>query len=358
MSPHPEIPEPSEELAADWAKKIIKLNKLTQESSFKKIAACVGSFVEGEFEGFIVSVTPITDGEYQFFFRSKGEDSSDLDLIDDIFGSDVEDTAETKMLSKYAQAAFEKTLLLLDIPNPKLYGIYLKKMKMRTFDSPPEFRLTVFKVWSKKIISYFKITKDTKLTEITKKIILFFDIIFPDYYIRYKKSKNENKYPILIDKKNDDTLHWLEVTTKIQKLVYCTHFQILTSLGRINDYPKDPEYWFEMVQIYEIMDLRNEANVFGNRALALNPTELTGLTELVEFYSEQKRFLDGLKYLKKSGEIILEKKQYKLALDIWKKVTNFESNVKENWLQLEKVYLAVGNESEAKKCREKIGRLK
>ncbi|MHA1211776.1 MAG: hypothetical protein ACTSSH_04870, partial [Candidatus Heimdallarchaeota archaeon] len=68
--------------------------------------------------------------------------------------------------------------------------------------------------------------------------------------------------------------------------------------------------------------------------------------------------IECIKYIKQSGLIFFDKKQYPMPLDIWKKVTNFEPFIKENWVNLEKVYLAMGNEAEAQECRERIEKLK
>ena len=355
MNSPPEIPEPSEELAIDWATKIIASNKLTDVSPLDVIATSVANHVGEEFPAFFVSARLIQDGEFIFQVRNKSDGPSDpLDWFKTLGEDEEEQTQETKMLGKYALVTYEKLLEILDIANPKSYKEHLKKLKMRTFDSPPDYKKSVIDFWAKKIIDYFELTDKTPLKVIIKKTLLFFDILYTGYCISYNKYKDERKYPVVIDKIGDDTLMWLDVTTKIRRSIYSVHFRILTNLGRIKDYPQDPEYWFELVLVYEKLGLKKEANVFGKRGLALNPTEMIGLTELVEFYSEQRRFLDGLKYLKKSGEIFLDRKQLKISLDIWKKVTNFEPHIKDNWINLEKVYLAMGNDLEAKKCREKI----
>ena len=358
MNSPPEIPEPSEELAIDWANKIIASNKLTDLSSLEVIATSVANHVGEEFPAFFVSARLIHEGEFIFQVRNKSDGPGDpLDWFKTLGEDEEEQSQETKMLGKYALVTYEKLLEILEITNPKSYKDHLKKLKMRTFESPPDYKKSVIDFWAKKIIDYFELTDKTPLKVIIKKTILFFDILYTGYCISYTKFKDERKYPVIIDKIGDDTLMWLDVTTKIRRSIYCVHFRILTTLGRIDDYPKDPEYWFELVLVYEKLGLKKEANVFGNRGLDLNPTEMIGLTELVEFYSEQRRFLDGLKYLKKSGEIFLERKQFKVSLDIWKKIINFEPHIKENWINLEKTYLAMGDDLEAKKCRDKIDAL-
>jgi len=227
MSQEPKIPEPSDELATDWVNKIISQNKLTDESSLEKISDSIADFVEKEFPEFKVTYTHVDQGVNGFRIRdAKAQIEDPLDWLLP-FEDTVDDSEEEKMLRKYISVTYSKLLTLLDIANPSKYSDYLKEWKLRAFKEPPKYRVSVFGFWAEKIIKYFNLTDTSNLTTIIKKTLTFFDVLFPDYSVNFLKYKDEAKFPIRIDRIDDDTLMWLSITTKIRRLVFSTHYHIL-----------------------------------------------------------------------------------------------------------------------------------
>ncbi|NHJ84999.1 MAG: tetratricopeptide repeat protein [Asgard group archaeon] len=357
MSSSNEIPEPSDEIITKWSNEIVSRNNLSDEFSYQKITDFIAKYVEEKFTQYYVTASFTELGEEGFKIREKGTPMDDpLDWFK--IAGEKELTEEEARVKEYTKLIYLKILSKLDMPNPAKYKEYLKELNLQSFIVPPDYRVSAFTVWADKIINYYKLTNTSSLETIIKKTIYFFDILFPDYSIYYTRYKDEVKYPVFIDKIDDDYLFWISVIDKIRKLIYCTHYQILKKFNRIRDYPKDPDFWFELVLVYEELGLKTEANGFGEMGIALNPRDLTLLTELATFYGEKKRFVDGLIYFKKSAELFFEQKQYAIALRISQNIVMVEPKNKDNWIFLEKTYLAMGNTTEAQRARDYYSKLK
>jgi len=355
MMSEPPIPEPSEEQKNEWAKKILESIEKRKFFSLENIVLAIQDYFETEFPNYRVYTIGLEHGDECLTVRKAPPPSSDP--MDDLFSAFTPDkeppTEDVLMMQKYVRATYLKILDLLEMDNPAKYTEIITKIGLRPFDKIPEYREQVFEFWSKKIIEYYKIKNDTPLEKIIKSIARFFNLLFQDYSFTYFIPKDAEYYPIAIDRMYESSNMWFMEIDKIRLMIYNIHYIILNKLKRFNDYSKDPNYWFYLVRLYEEMGLGKKADEFGTHGLSLDPKDLTGISELSIIYLEKKQFKKAMKYFKKSGQIMQEKKMYQQALDIWKKVAEFEPHDKSHWLVIADIYEKMGNSLEAKASREK-----
>lgn len=350
------IPEPSDELMTEWATRVIALSNIAKSKSLENIVYHVTRFFMEEFPDYRITTCNPDKGENSF--NVSKHDNTDADIMD-IFSDPSEEpaTEEEKMMVKYVRRTYLKILSMLQIDNPTKHTEILADIGLGPFDKEPNFREEAFKFWAKKISNYYKINKKTSVEDIINSVIRFFNLLFPNYYIYYSESSRQNQLPIYIKRKMEDTLLYLPETDKIRRIMYSTYYKILEELRRGKEYPKDPNFWFDLVLVYETLGQREKAKVFGEIGLALEIDDLFGLTELFTYYSENKRPAEGLKYVKKVGQYYKDKKDYKLAMNTWKTIARFEPHNKENWLILAEIHSEMGNDSEANACKEKAVKL-
>ncbi len=346
------IPEPSDELMNEWANRIISSNKIAKYRSLEDIVFHVARFFEEQFPDYRINTYNPDEGENSFnVFKYEKKDSDILDVF--LAPREEPATEEEKMLTKYVRRTYLQILSILKIDNPTKHSEILAEIGLRPFDKEPDFREQAFKFWSTKIIDYNKITKKSSLEDIINSVIRFFNLLFPKYYIYHSESSRQIQLPVYIKRKMEDTLMFVMETDRIRKIMYCTYYHILKDLVRIKDYPKDPNFWFDLVLVYETLGQREKAKEFGEFGLSLEIDDLFGLTELFTYYSENKRMAEGLKYVKRVGHYYKDKKDFKFALNTWKSIANFEPRNKENWLILAEIYSEMGNDLEAKACKDK-----
>ncbi|HUT80325.1 MAG TPA: hypothetical protein VMZ29_03905 [Candidatus Bathyarchaeia archaeon] len=351
-----EIPPPSKEQINDWAEKIITKFNLKDKPSIKNIILSIVDYFTEQFTNFRIEANDFENIENCFRISAITKVNGEDNILDWMLPKE-DDSEEAKRLKDYLKNTYKAIIVKLNVIDPAFYSRFLTNMNLNPFDKIPNFRDSVFNFWADKVIKHFNINNTTKLDDIIRKSLQFFNMLFLNYDVEYVIFKDENKYPVLIDRKNDDYFMWLDEIDKIKKMIFSTHYKILKKLNRISDYPKDPDFWFDLVFIYDQMAMFEEADEFGDMGLILNPKELGGLTELATYYAEKGRYFVGLKYFKRSGLILKEQKNYKLALNIFTKIVDLEPQVKENWSILAELHTKLGNETEAKNCRDKAAQL-
>jgi len=352
----PPIPPPSEEQKNEWAKIIIEDIDKRKFYSLENIVLDIQYYFETQFPKYRIDIYGLERGEECLIVRKAPPPGSDP--MDNLFASfepsKEPPTEDVLMMQKYVRETYLKILELLEMDNPKKYDEIIKEIGLRPFEKIPDFREQAFEFWSKKIIEYYKLKSDSSIELIIKSIARFFTLLFPEYSFSYFIPKSEEYYPIAIDKRNDDSLMWAVEIHRIRLMLYNIHYLILKKLKRIIDYSKDPNFWFYLVTIYEEMGLPNKADEFGAHGLSLEPKDITGLTELVTLYADKNQlYTRGLRYLKKSGLIMKEQKNYSQALQIWKRIAQFEPNDKNHWLVIADIYEEMGNSKEAAESRDK-----
>ncbi len=351
----PPIPEPSEEQKNEWAKKIIESINERKFYSLENVVSAIQNYFETQFPNYRVNTIGLELGDECLLVRKAPPPGSDP--MDDLFSAFIPDkeppTEDVLMMQKYVRASYLKILDLLEMDNPAQYSEIIAKIGLRPFEKIPEYREQAFEFWTKKVIEYYKIKSNTPLEKIIKSIARFFNLLFPDYSFAFFIPKDMEYYPIAIDRLYESSGMWFMEIHKIRLMIYNIHYIILKKLKRFNDYPKDPNYWFDLVVLYEEMGLKDKADEFGAHGLSLDPDDLTGLTELASLYIEKRDFRRGLRYIKKSGLIMKEKKMFQPALDIWKKIAEFEPHDKSHWLVIADIYEEMGNSTEAAVSREK-----
>ncbi|NHJ05554.1 MAG: hypothetical protein EAX90_12070 [Candidatus Heimdallarchaeota archaeon] len=351
---------PSKEQIMEWSNKIIKENRLTDSSMFNDIIMSITYFFEKIYKDY--RVAKITDEKSNVsFYVSKREEkiSKEDSMFDFLLGPDTSKpmNEKEKLVAKSISLTLSEILLKLDIINPDDYPRLLKDLGMNKLAKLPDFREETFDFWADKIINHFKLTSNSDVIFVQKKIILFFDLIFEKYSTHYRKFKDEKIFPVHIDRIDDDSLAWATEIAKIRNMIYSTYYLALSKLNRSTDFPKDPDFWFDLALIYETMGNSGKASEYGERGLSLNPTELGSLSNLALFYAEHNKFHQGLKYLKKLGEIFINKGFFKQSLSLWQRIVSSEPNVKDNWLKLALVLDKLGNASQAEQCRLRASQL-
>ncbi|MBN1329995.1 MAG: hypothetical protein JXA54_11030 [Candidatus Heimdallarchaeota archaeon] len=353
-----DIPQPSKEQVNEWVKNIIIKYNLQERLSIENIILSISYYFSEQFDNYRIEAFDFDNIENCFRISSKTKVDGEDNIIDWMLPKE-DNSEEANRLKEYLKATYRAILARLNIIDPANYSNFLTNMNINSFEKIPDYKDSVFNFWAEKIIKHFNIVESTTLDDILKKTIQFFNMLFVNYEIIYAINKKDvRKYPVYIDRKNGNFLMWFNEIDKIRKIIFSTHYKILKKLNRIKDYPKDPEFWFDLVIVYDQLGMFDEADNFGDMGLALNPKELGGLTELVTYYNEKGRYLVGLKYVKYSGHLIKEQKNYQLALNIFTKVVNVEPKVKENWVILADLYSKMGNEIEAKNCRNRAAQLK
>ncbi|HUU78061.1 MAG TPA: hypothetical protein VMX55_06910 [candidate division Zixibacteria bacterium] len=344
----------------NWAQEIISINKFNEETFIEDIVQKIADFFEKLYSEMRITISDIYEGEKCLRIgliekketkkQKKDEEDIDFDLFASLFDESIE-TEETKILTKHIQNTYRKIFSSLNKINPSEYANILEKINLKPVDKIPAYNEDIFISWSNKIISYFKLNKSTKLNTIIRNTIEFFDMMFPNYNIvYYSRFKDKNRFPVLIDKKYEDSLMWAVEIDEIRTYIFCVYKTILELLKREKEAPEDPSFWFDLTRIYEIMGQREKAHKYGEKGLLLNPKELDGLSMLMSYYIENRRIKDGLIYFKRMGHIYKEKNMLKQAIDIWDKVVQFEPSNKGAWRILANLYKQIGNEFEAQKC--------
>lgn len=345
----------------NWVKEIITINKFNEETSIEDIVQKIANFFENLYSEMKVSISDIYEGEKCLrigLIEKKGtkkrkkdeEEDAAFNIFTSLFDEPIE-TDETKILTKHIQNTYRKIFSILNKINPSEYANILEKNNLKTNDKVPAYNEDIFISWSNKIISYFKLNKSTKLNTIIRNTIEFFDIIFPNYNIvYYSRFKDKNRFPVLIDRKYEDSLMWAVEIDEIRNYIFGVYKTILELLKREKEAPEDPSFWFDLTRVYEIMGQREKAQKYGEKGLLLNPKELDGLSMLMSYYIENRRIKDGMIYFKRMGHIYKEKNMLRQAIDIWDKVVQFEPSNKGAWRILANLYKQTGNEIEAQKC--------
>jgi hypothetical protein len=351
----PPIPEPSEEQKREWAKKIIEIIDERKFYSLETVVNAIQNYFETQFPKYRIDTIGLEKGDECLVVRKAPPPGSDP--MDDLFAAFKPDkeppTEDVLMMQKYVRTCYLKILDLLEMDNPAKYSEIITKIGLRPFEKIPDFREQAFEFWSKKIIDYYKIKNDTPMEKIIKSIARFFNLLFQDYSFTYFVPKTKEYYPIAIDRKYESSgMYFMEID-KMRLMIYNINYIILKKLKRFNDYSKDPNYWFDLVRMFEEMGLGKKADEFGAHGLSLDPKELGGLTDLVTLYIEKKQFMRGMKYIKKSALIMKEKKMLQPALVTWKKIAEFEPHDKSHWLVIADIYEEMGNSLEAAVSRKK-----
>ena len=347
------FPEPSEDQLYEWAQEISAQIKKHNFDSYDYISHYTRDFFERKYSDYAVHMLADNYGESNLVVRkrAKGEDG----MFDMFLGvSDEPQTEDELSIEKIVKRTYVKVLELFHKENPANFTKKLKEMELKSFKKIPEPREQAFNYWVTKIMVHYKLRHDTPLEVIIRNIANFFNILFPDYSFTYFKPKNEKVYPITIDRKYESSGLWMLEIDSLLLMVYNVHIIILKRLKRLNESPEDPNFWFDLVRLHEKMGTVEEADEYGDRGLSLDPKDLNSISMLVTLYAEKKQFIRGLKYFKRSGLIFRDKNMLPQALDIWKRVTQFEPNNKENWLILADIYDRMGNSAEADRCRDRV----
>ena len=350
---------PTKEQIIEWSNKIIKENRLNDSTMFNDIITSVTYFFEKIYKEYHITQIFDENSSASFYVSEREESSAEDSMFDFLLGPDTSEpmTKKGKAIAESITSTLEEILLKLDIINPGEYPRILKELGMNQLVTIPNYKEDTFDFWVDKIISYFKITSKTNIVLVQKKVILFFDLIFEKYSAYYRKYKDERIFPVYIDRIDDDSLAWASEIARMRNMLYLTYYLALDKLKRTAELPKDPDFWFDIALTYETMGKSSKANEFGEKGLSLNPTELGSLSDLALFYAEHNRFQQGLKYLKKLGEVFIDKGFFQQSLGLWQRIVTSEPNIKENWLKLALVYEKLGDSIQANKCKTRASQL-
>ena len=321
----------------DWSKTIISSNKLTKESEFSDISYAIVDYYRDLLPNYNIFGNDVYRKNVNFSVRkkidkkkakepSKKKEEPDLSsLYDSLFSDMFESLSEDEeKLANKIRETFLTTISFLDKLHPINYPKILKKLGISEIIRTPKSEISNITAWSTKIIEYFKIKQNTPILTLIKNEMQFFDMLFPEYDVYYREYKNKITFPLAIDRRGDDSLAWATEIMRLRLNLFATHQTILEKLNRKNDYPKDSEYFFNLALIYEEMGLKDQANKYGEYGLSLPPRDTFGLSELITYYGDNKRFNDSLKYIKHIGNIYNKKGMKKLALQMWQLASRFD----------------------------------
>ncbi|NHJ40959.1 MAG: hypothetical protein FK731_13090 [Asgard group archaeon] len=328
-----EILNASSKQINDWSNEIVKSNKLSKESQFSDLSNAIVDYFRELLPNYNIYGNDVYGKNVNFSVRKKedkkkakvsSKEKDDIDLSG-YFSNFLEPLSEEE--EKLAIKIKETFLTVVDILG-KLHPInYTKKLKelgLIEYTKIPKSDSMLLAIWSKSIIDYFKLNTNTPILTLIKNVIQFFDMIFPGYDIYYQEYKDKIIFPLRIDKIGDDSLGWATEIMRIRLYLFATHQSILEKLNRKNDFPKDSEYFFNLALIYEEMGLKDQANKYGEYGISLPQRDTFGLSELITFYFDTKRFTDGLKYMKQLGNLYVKKGMKKPALQMWQMVSRFD----------------------------------
>jgi len=353
--------QPDKQQIDGWIDKILTTNNLSEASSFEDILSITQQFFSDNFTDFQIIASTDAYNNVSFYLKKQAISKSEADLIfDSLLGPDISQPMdeECTRLSKTIKITFEILLEKLSIVNPGDYPDVLSKMGLKQLTTVPSLTESIFLTYSEKIIDYYQLTPSTVSPIIAQKAIAFFNMLFHHYAIYYKEPVDSKQFPVRIERHDGNTLNWFTEVEKIERLLFCTYYQLLASLGRLFDYPLDSDFWFEVAYVYEALGDIEKADELGTIGLTyMTPTELQKLIEIAINYLENNEIQRGLKYLKKLGVIFIQKEFYKQALPLWQKITEYEPAIKDNWLSLAIVFEKLGENSQAKQCRSKAGNL-
>ncbi|NHJ84491.1 MAG: tetratricopeptide repeat protein [Asgard group archaeon] len=335
----------------DWAKELIDKKQLTSQTPIQNIAYAITDLIEPLITGYEIDARDADILDDPFYVKKaapKKADSDDNDLMGfSLFKPKEPMTEEAEKIALTLKKIFDEILGMLDIIHPKKYQQILQNLGLNSYSNVPPIKLNILNIWADKIIGFFKLSKQITLETIIRKEVIFYSALFTDYQVSFIEYKNKDKFPLYIKRKYGNDFAYLDEVEKLRGMFYLTHNALLEKLGRMNEKPIDPNYWFSLVLIYDSINLPNKADEVGDIALSLNPQELDELTIIVTHYLEKRMFARGLKYFKKSGELFLNRKQFTVAARTFENVTRMEPNVKQNWLNLAKAYKGLGDINKA-----------
>ncbi|MHA1125337.1 MAG: tetratricopeptide repeat protein [Candidatus Heimdallarchaeota archaeon] len=360
MADQTRVPKKDEKLAKEIMKKIVISGKLGETSTLEEVAVVLGDYVEDELTGYRADIFDPEIGENCISVRKKLEKKDDLDDLSDFFDMLKGDplTEDEQGITTTIRLAYSLLLKKYKILDPLAYEKILEKMGLQQLKIIPKYSQATYESWSSKIIEQFIITNSASLEKVTNSVIQFFQMLFPDYSVKYYNWKDKKKYPLLIDKKGDDSLMWVMEIGQLRTILFNTHYVLLNKLRRKKDYPSDPDFWFDLVILYDEIAQKEKAKEFGAYGLKLNPQEVGALSSVISHYVEKRQLKESLPYLKQTAHIYTAKKMLSIAETTWKHVLTVEPFIKENWKHLEEILTALGKTDEARQCFERRKKMK
>ncbi|MHA1243570.1 MAG: tetratricopeptide repeat protein [Candidatus Heimdallarchaeota archaeon] len=360
MDEQPRTPNRDEKLAKEIAKKIVASGKLGEISTLEDVAMVLGDYVEDEIAGFRADIFEPEIGEKCITAHKKSTKKADPDDLGDFFDMLTGDPLSEEEQDMTATIRLAYSLLLREykILNPLAYKTIIERMGFKQLKTVPKYLDAKFDDWTSKIIEQFVITNDTTAEKITNSVIQFFQMLIPDYSFKYHIWKDKKKYPLTIDKKGEDSLFYVFEINQIRGILFNIHYLLLNKLRRHKDYPKDPDFWFDLVILYEELDQKEKGYELGSQGLKLKPKEVGALSNLISYYLEKRRINDSLRFYKQTAHIYKAKKMLTIAEKSWKQIIAVEPNNKVNWQNLADVLTALGKTEEAEKCLQRISGMK
>jgi len=236
---------------------IIKNYKLRDTSSFDEIVNAVIDFYWKKFSKYQIIKTFNEHAPTLFYVKLR--DQNEPETIDDYLELDEFDlkilatgpdtskpmTAACKEIAENLMATFTTLLMDLKIVDQEEISLFLKEIKKGpTNENPFETPTPTVINWARRIISSFKITSETPMGIIERRVLFFLDMLYEDYSISYS-NKNRKQFPINIKKHFNDGPSYADNLSAFRQLVYSTCYRVLEILGRTFEYSaKPPEYWW------------------------------------------------------------------------------------------------------------------
>ncbi|MCF2143287.1 MAG: hypothetical protein K9W42_06260 [Candidatus Heimdallarchaeota archaeon] len=239
-----------------WAGEIIKKYKLGSTSSFDEIVKSLIDFYYQKFPHFKIVRTFNEEAPSLFYVKERDEDEPDtiedyleLDVFDLALGLEPDTskpmTAACKEIAENLMATFTTLLVDLKIVDQEGISLFLKEIKKGPTNENPFETLTPTVInWARRIISCFKITSETPMDIIERRVLFFLDMLYEDYSISYS-NKNRKQFPVNIKKHFNDGPSYADNLSAFRQLVYSTCYRVLEILGRTSEYSAKPsEYWW------------------------------------------------------------------------------------------------------------------
>jgi len=360
MVPQPKKTEKQDaELATELAKKIVTSEQLRTTSTLEDVTIVIAKFIEKQYPEFRIDYLAPEMGVEGLSARKKKAKKDDPDDLSDIFDTFTDEplTDEEQTITDLTGSVYSLVLKKYGIIKQADYKSIIEKMGLEQFKTVPNYSEVEYDEWASKIIEQFIITNDATVEKITNSVIQFFQMLIPDYLFKYYLWKDKKKYPLRIDKKGDDSLFYVFEINQIRGILFNIHYILLTKLQRQKDYPKDPDFWFDLVVLYEELGQKEKGYELGSHGLKLNPKEIGALSNLISYYLEKRQVKDSLRFYKHTAHIYKAKNILTVAEKSWKQIISVEPNSKENWQNLAEILTELGNEEEAQKCLERIKHL-
>jgi hypothetical protein len=323
----------------EWSSEIIKTSKLSSESQFSDISNAIVDFFRKIMPKYKIYANDVYRKNVSFTVLKEEDKKKEKEvkqkekpevssIFDSLLGISTEPlTEEEKKIASILKKTFLVILEDLGKLHPINYPEILKKIGLNELKKAPKSNFANITNWSTKIIDYFSIKEKTSISALIKNTMQFFDMIFPNYEVYYQEFKDKNAFPLMIDRIGDDSLAWATEIMYIRLNVYATYQTILEKFNRKNDYPKDSEFYYNLALIFDEMGLKDQSNKYGDYGLSLPPRDTYGLSELITYYTDNKRFSEMLKYLKRMGDIYNKKDMKKLALQMWQLASRFDTGL-------------------------------